>query len=98
RAKKMLKSYALETKEIDPEKLFEQLQDIEQASDDLLPNTGIERALEKQLSSVFIQTPDYGTRCSTVILVDHNNHVHFVERTYHKGEFVSDKTFNFQIN
>jgi len=30
----------------------------------------------------FIKTPEYGTRSSTVLLVDNNNHVTFAERNF----------------
>jgi uncharacterized protein with NRDE domain len=47
-----------------------------------LPNTGVSPELEKALSSMFIKTPNYGSRCSTVVLVDKNNHIKFSERVY----------------
>ena len=39
------------------------------APDADLPATGVPLALERALSPVFIQTPDYGTRASSVVLV-----------------------------
>lgn len=52
--------------------LLQALTDRESAPDDQLPRTGISLEWERWLSSIFIQTPDgrYGTRCSTVIIVE----------------------------
>lgn len=50
------------------------LLDVSLAPDELLPQTGIPRALEKQLSAIFIHSPqyNYGTRNSTVLLRGEN--------------------------
>ncbi len=49
------------------EELFELLADRSPADDDQLPDTGIGYQKEKLLSSIFIETPVYGTRCSTIL-------------------------------
>jgi uncharacterized protein with NRDE domain len=51
-------------------RLFEALADPSMAATMELPSTGIPVALERQLSAVFIRTPDgrYGTRCSTLVI------------------------------
>jgi uncharacterized protein with NRDE domain len=46
---------------------FEMLTDTTQASDCRLPDTGVSREWEKVLSPVFIESPQYGTRSSTVV-------------------------------
>lgn len=61
--------------------LFALLADGSPAPDDLLPDTGLPLELERAASSIFIPTPGYGTRCSTVILVDDQGLVRFEERT-----------------
>lgn len=58
---------------ITTEALFDMLYDDAPAPDDLLPETGVGLERERMLSSMFIKSPNYGTRCSTVILVDQNN-------------------------
>jgi uncharacterized protein with NRDE domain len=63
------------------EELMEFLYDTELATENL-PDTGVSPELEKALSSMFIKTPNYGSRCSTVVLVDKENHVKFSERVY----------------
>src|SRR4029079_1829116 len=39
------------------------------ADDSLLPDTGVTREWERILSAPFVQHPDYGTRSSTVLLL-----------------------------
>jgi len=71
--------------------LMEFLYDTEVATENL-PNTGLSADLERALSSMFIKTPNYGSRCSTVILVDKENHVKFSERVYDLT------TFNYSLS
>lgn len=47
-----------------------------------LPDTGLDEETERLLSSAFISSPAYGTRSSTLVMVDRNNRVYFEERTY----------------
>src|SRR5690606_12743422 len=47
--------------------VFDILKDGTQAEEHALPETGLTRERERLLSSPFIISPDYGTRCSTVI-------------------------------
>ena len=78
--------------------LFEFLYDEERAQDDQLPDTGIGIERERALSSMFITSPNYGSRCSTVILVNQQNHAVFAERVYDLTTFeFSVKTFEFDI-
>lgn len=76
------------------EHLFEALYDDELAPDLQLPDTGIGLEKERMLSSMFIKSPEYGTRCSTVILVDNNNKVLFAERTYNTSTFEYDTKYH----
>ena len=54
---------------IDP--LFDALADERPAAIDELPDTGIGAQRERWLSSAFIRGAQYGTRASTVVLLDH---------------------------
>ncbi|PKR81449.1 hypothetical protein CW751_05185 [Brumimicrobium salinarum] len=77
------------------EALFQILKDTGKAQKDQLPETGLSKTLEKELSSVFIDTDGYGTRCSTLLLKDKVGDMKFVERTYdldNRYEF-SDRMF-----
>ena len=49
--------------------LFVALANPARAADVHLPDTGVGLVLERTLSSAFIVGADYGTRCSTVVLV-----------------------------
>lgn len=53
--------------EPDLDSLFDVLGDRRQAADDALPDTGVPSDWERLLSAVFITSPVYGTRSSTVI-------------------------------
>jgi uncharacterized protein with NRDE domain len=72
--------------DVNKEELMEFLYDTEVATENL-PNTGVSPDLEKALSSMFIKTPNYGSRCSTVVLVDKDDHVQFSERVYDLATF-----------
>lgn len=67
---------------IEPEQLFEALYDDIKAPDHHLPDTGVGLDLERMLSPMFIKSADYGSRCSTVVLVDKKDNWHFYERVY----------------
>ncbi|MFO1206792.1 MAG: NRDE family protein [Burkholderiales bacterium] len=47
-----------------------------------LPSTGVSLEWERCLSSVFIAAPGYGTRSSTVLLIDRGGHATFCERSF----------------
>lgn len=66
----------------DPDAVFAALRDTTQAADDERPDTGLEPERERLLSSPFIISPDYGTRCSTVIAVDRQGNTLFCEQSY----------------
>ncbi|HLR52433.1 MAG TPA: NRDE family protein [Candidatus Avamphibacillus sp.] len=97
KGKDMLKEYTTAHEKLEPEVLFEILANSEEAPDESLPQTGVGIDFERKLSPLFIQTPDYGTRASTVLLVDIKNNVTFIERTYNQGELVGDEKFTFKI-
>jgi uncharacterized protein with NRDE domain len=64
------------------ERLFALLADDAQAPDEDLPATGVSRDWERLLSSAFIRTDAYGTRCSTTLLLDAQGTVRFEERSF----------------
>lgn len=89
-------SSAISKSVVEPNVLFEMLYDEKRAEDKFLPDTGIGLERERALSSMFIKTNGYGTRCSTVILVSQDNHVEFSERVYDLDTF-AHKTSKFQF-
>ena len=68
-----------------PEELFTMLADETRTPDELLPDTGVGLELERLLSSIFIKSERYGTRSSTVLLVDGERRATFVERSFDGG-------------
>ncbi|UCH07287.1 MAG: NRDE family protein [Deltaproteobacteria bacterium] len=64
------------------EELFLILADHTIAGDEDLPDTGVGLEWERILSPIFIVSPTYGTRSSTVMLIDADNRVTFVEKTF----------------
>ena len=89
----------LDDRIIDTNALFQLLYDEDVADDRLLPDTGLPLERERALSSIFIKTPDYGSRCSTVILVDRNNKVTFKERVFDVTTFsFQEQTFELVID
>lgn len=79
--------------------LFDMLAGRHVAPEHALPNTGVGIAREKQLGPKFIAVDDrYGTRASTVILIDAQYNVHYTERSFGgRGKFLSEVTQQFQI-
>ncbi|MGC4020474.1 MAG: NRDE family protein [Cyclobacteriaceae bacterium] len=75
---------------IDPQIILDSLYDEHQAADNLLPDTGVGLERERMLSSMFIKSPNYGSRCSTFVTITYDNQVEFVERVYDL------KTFNYK--
>lgn len=69
-----------------PEALLGLLADEQPAPASALPDTGVGAEWERALSSIFIRTPAYGTRASTLLLIDYEGRVTFVERTHAPGE------------
>jgi uncharacterized protein with NRDE domain len=65
--------------------LFAALADEHLAADQDLPDTGVGIEIERRLSPPFIRGPAYGTRASTVLLVDHGHHARFIERSFAPG-------------
>ena len=68
-----------------PEALFDLLASRSRPTDDLLPDTGVGLEWERVLSPLFVESPDYGTRCSTVLLIDRQGVATFVERVFNGG-------------
>lgn len=80
------------------DKLFKLLLDKTKARLDELPDTGLGVEKELWLSPIFIEPGfmDYGTRCSTLILMDKNKQVFCYERTYYSDEGLSNSEYSFQ--
>ena len=62
--------------------LFSLLTDQSIPDDIQLPHTGVGIEWERVLSPLFIQSEIYGTRSSTIMLMDQNGNIEVTERTY----------------
>ena len=65
--------------------LFRLLRDDQVHADADLPRTGVDLRWERLLSAAFVRSPSYGTRSSTVLLLDRQGEVSFDEQTYLPG-------------
>lgn len=65
-----------------PDEVFALLHDTTQAQASDLPDTGLATAHEQLLSSPFIISPDYGTRCSTLIAIQADGATLFSEQSF----------------
>lgn len=68
--------------EIAPEDLFTMLADREQAGHGDLPSTGLPEDWERVVSAPFIVNERYGTRCSSVLLVERTGRTILQERRF----------------
>src|SRR5262249_27993014 len=74
--------------------LFEALADTHSPPDQELPSTGVSLEWERALGRTFIRTPGYGTRASTVVLIERAGKVTFLERNFApSGEPGETRTF-----
>lgn len=67
------------------EDIFELLLNRAVAKDEDLPDTGVGLEWERILAPIFIKSPTYGTRSSTIILLDRAGGITFTERSFDNG-------------
>lgn len=98
RAKAWFEEIIHTNEDLSTESVFRLLKDQTVAPDDRLPSTGVPLAWERILSPIFITSPTYGTRSSMVLLIDKDEHVTFLDRTFNGSpEPVSTATFEFDL-
>lgn len=98
RGKKALEGILADAGAVPEEALFEILADHNRPPDDLLPRTGVSLEWERILSPPFIVSPIYGTRSSTVILIDRRGKVTFVEKVFNSSPNPQDtRRFEFSL-
>lgn len=88
----------IEQGDVDVDKIFYLLKDKTIPPDEELPDTGVGYEKERMLSPIFIQSPDYGTRSSSVILIE-KNIIHFFEQNYilSFSSIIKEKRIEFHI-
>jgi len=98
RGKRSLAALLAEGGTLEAEELFSMLADRSVAPDQLLPDTGVGLELERALSAIFIATPKYGTRASTLLFIDRRDNLTFLERSFGPGgEAGGTLRFSFRI-
>ncbi|MBL0711860.1 MAG: NRDE family protein [Colwellia sp.] len=75
-------------------KLFELMKNNTQAQKNRLPQTGVSLDFEQLLSSIFIVSPNYGTRTTNIITQDNEGNVAIYDRSYNEqGVCVEEQSF-----
>lgn len=86
RGKALLHNQFKGRQKINAEKILGILADRSQPADVELPETGVGLEWERMLAPMFIISPDYGTRSSSVVLFDQSGEITFWERTFVKTD------------
>lgn len=95
-AKEKLESLlGMDTEE--PEEYFAALADATPYPDDALPDTGVGIKRERLLSSIFVKSGTYGTRFTTLLFIDRENRLRFIERS-HNMQGASNATTEFRFS
>lgn len=79
------------------DQLLDILTDREIAEDEFLPSTGVGLDAERLLSPIFIVGDQYGTRCSTAVIVDAGGQANFHERSF-DGDSTQDARYQFELD
>ncbi|HVF62398.1 MAG TPA: NRDE family protein, partial [Casimicrobiaceae bacterium] len=89
----------VEAGETDVQPMFAALADRTIAHDDELPATGVSLEWERRLSAPFIVSADYGTRSSTMIVIDSAASARFIERSFDAdGKPKGEVDYRFKVN
>ncbi len=98
RSKEAMARLISEEKNPSQEALFQMLLDHTVAGDEQLPDTGVGMEWERILSPIFITSPTYGTRSSTIVLIDRQNRVTFTEKTFNSDpQHATSVEYKFQF-
>lgn len=96
RVRRRFDPLVLQGGEISTDELFAILSDPTQAGiNEKLPKTGLSPEWEQMLSSPFIRNADYGTRCSTLVLLEPSGVVSLNERRFDSaGSVIAETQFS----
>ena len=81
KGKRTLSAMLAEGGRVSPERILSFLTDRDVPGDAHLPDTGVGVEAERRLAPIHVVTPDYGTRCSTVVMIERSGRLTFVERS-----------------
>jgi len=82
---------SVETESCSVNSLVEIMLDSTRFSDDLLPSTGVSLERERELSSLFVTTPNYGTLSTSVLLLDAMGQLTFYEQNHYGDKVITEK-------
>lgn len=83
------------SKDLSINTLFDLMSNTQQALPEMLPDTGISKDLEQLLSSIFIKSPTYGTRLTSIITQDVDGSINVYERSYEpSGNCIAKQHFD----
>ncbi|MCS6821837.1 MAG: NRDE family protein [Microscillaceae bacterium] len=90
----------IETNDLEPTTLLNLLNDTTQPLlDSEVQQTGLPIEKERMLSPIFIQSADYGTRTSSVVMIDYHNNLHFVEKQHAIPQWgIEESIQNFRLH
>jgi uncharacterized protein with NRDE domain len=80
------------------EQLFGILDDTTIPPDNELPDTGGTLEIERMLSTIHIDTPSYGTRIKTIIVIDKKGEVQFYEKFLQKDHSWEQREYKFILS
>lgn len=97
RAKARIKAL-VECRVFHPDGLWDMLADRRLPQENGLPDTGLDPQRERALGAIFVRLPGYGTRCSTLLLIDRNGHGTLAERRFDAdGNIEGESRFGFPV-
>ncbi len=94
---KQLLQQSIHQQNLSLDNLLAILQNDQPVKQNQLPDTGIGLQWEQRLAPIFIRSEHYGTRASTVLLVDRQHHIQVKERSWNQNGSFSDRYQQFDI-
>ncbi|MEJ2100071.1 MAG: NRDE family protein, partial [Desulfobacterales bacterium] len=82
KSKAQLRAQLMGKEQVEIEKIWRVLADRSPALDTELPDTGVGLQWERILSPMFINSQDYGTRSSSIVLIEKSGRLVIMERTF----------------
>ena len=96
-ARDMLTATLDQAGELDIETLLAILGSREVFPDDQLPHSEFGLEMERTLSPPFIVSDSYGTRCTTLLMIDTEGRVTFTEQSYYRGQATKRQDYAFEV-
>ena len=102
KGKDLLQGQMSGREKLDIEKIWKILADRSLPADEELPDTGVGLQRERILAPLFICSPDYGTRSSSIVLMEYSGQTTFMERTFYNDtnepKEAETATYSFMVN